>query len=755
MALIRANRAAIDDRFSVLGFTVRTESPLFEIGLATEPELLRSENRARRNAGNFYTTRLLSAGNARNGEAVYLVPPSVVARFVGQPRLYFGLATYREGDRDRPVAVNVPDRGHMYVSLSGLTERGLRRTTRMERGNGYGSAGDSLAWGGDASAAAGNGGAGNGAPGNGSAARPASGGGASDGAANLPYSDGYSDELWHEGGAGAAPPAAAPAPAAGDGTAAAPAVAQSYGYGRALSAPAARPHPRRAPYAKPLLVSSYYRPSNWFDALTTQIGFFLESAKWYLGVDDTTVPPHSAICQVRTVDGSEEGGLGGTAFFIAPRLLLTAAHVVYNQSELIIVPGKNSGGISGATEPFGRFSVTSADIRMHPSYGSNHDFDLALIRVPEAHAAPAGRYFDLLEELTQSRPEGVIVTGYAARWVERDAVERFVNATIDPNKQHMMGGYIRELPSEDTFTYDLQTLGGTSGSPVYWIEQGASPRAHVVGVHVDEFDDTTNLGCRLTPTKIAWIRQVAAGWSQALTFSLAARALEDAAAPVAGEIDPDAMGIRDDEPEDAGIAAAQALRTRALDASDGDYPGARFVPAHSGNYSRGRRRDRVLDRIVIHITAGGESINGTIGWFQNPAARVSSHYIVGRDGEVVQMVRDADTAWHASASNSRSIGIEHNGNKPSRRNRRDLPPTEPQYRASARLVAWLCRQHGIPADREHILGHIEVSPRDNHDCPTSYWDWDLYMACVQEEVAALAGAAPAQGLALRRGGAPA
>ena len=36
MAVIRANRESIDDRSSVLGFTVRSDQP-FEIGLATEP----------------------------------------------------------------------------------------------------------------------------------------------------------------------------------------------------------------------------------------------------------------------------------------------------------------------------------------------------------------------------------------------------------------------------------------------------------------------------------------------------------------------------------------------------------------------------------------------------------------------------------------------------------------------------------------------------------------------------------------------
>ena len=130
MAVIRANRESIDDRFSVLGFTVRSELPLFEIGLATDPELLKPESRAKRTPANFFTSRLLRALPSQRGEAIYLVPPEIVARFVGQQRLYFGLATYRESDRSTPISLRMPDRGTMYVSLSGLSERGLRRTVR-------------------------------------------------------------------------------------------------------------------------------------------------------------------------------------------------------------------------------------------------------------------------------------------------------------------------------------------------------------------------------------------------------------------------------------------------------------------------------------------------------------------------------------------------------------------------------------------------------------------------------------------------
>lgn len=794
MTRIRANRESIDDRFSVLGFTVNADQPLYEIGLATDPELFRPEHRARRTAGNFYASPL--QGTRPRSDAVYLVPPSVVARFVGQPRLYFGVATYADNDRSRPITVRRPDGGHMYVSLRGLTERGLRRGLRNGHAGtaaSYGTPAPAPSWGGDAVADA-----------SATPARNGNANGAAVAASPAPYSDGYSDELWRQPPPGAPTPDAASASAATPPQAAAPvasdvapATAQSLRYpGNGPSyARDARPQRRGAPQhdyddgfgpmpvsrsaaarnvplARPFLVEPYDQPTGWWDALTTQLGHFARGAMWFLGVSDTTQPPYSAICQVRIPDGSPEGAHQGTAFFIAPRLLLTAAHVVEGQSELIIVPGKNGSGMSAASEPFGRFRVSTFE--MHGSYGVNgSDNDMALICVPAEHAATGQNYFNLVEELTQSRPEGVVVSGYAARWYATSQIEHFVNANIDENRQHAHGGHIRELPTDGTFAYDLQTLGGTSGAPVYWIEDGPQPRAHMVGVHVAANDNRTNLGCRITQEKLAWIRDVAAQWGQALSFAMGARGARSLS------VDADTGGAAADdghedveqyshvpEPVEAEFAEAQAHgRTRAFTAPTPDYPGAsRFVPAHARNFRAGRRRGAVIDRIVIHISAGGPRIDGTIAWFQdgerrNPdtgkqAGPSSAHYIVGRDGEVVQMVRNADTAYHASSANSRSIGIEHNANKPYRLNRRDLPPTMEQYQASAHLVAWLAAQYGIPLDRTHIVGHIEATPGDNHDCPSSYWDWDTYMHCVQLAAQALAqnsstGEVPATSQGLR------
>lgn len=171
--------------------------------------------------------------------------------------------------------------------------------------------------------------------------------------------------------------------------------------------------------------------------------------------------------------------------------------------------------------------------------------------------------------------------------------------------------------------------------------------------------------------------------------------------------------------ESTDLAAAAAMPMQS--AQTPDYPQAsRFVPAAPGNFRPAS--GRTIDRVVIHITDGGPNINGTIRWFQDPAAQVSSHYIVGQDGEVVQMVRDADVAYHARAANGRSIGIEHVANT------RGLVPTEAQYCASAALVRWLCETYRIPMDRQHILGHREAV-QTSKTCPGD-WDWAYHMGMI-------------------------
>lgn len=136
------------------------------------------------------------------------------------------------------------------------------------------------------------------------------------------------------------------------------------------------------------------------------------------------------------------------------------------------------------------------------------------------------------------------------------------------------------------------------------------------------------------------------------------------------------------------------------------------MPASLANFDSGRGGSRV-QRVVIHIAEG--TLLGTAAWFANPTARVSAHYTVGVDGRVLQHVGEADTAWHAGDSvvNRESIGIEHEGRHPAEG---DWVPGRIQLEASARLVAEICRRHGLTPSSETIVPHSSVNPRKPR-CP--------------------------------------
>jgi hypothetical protein len=152
-----------------------------------------------------------------------------------------------------------------------------------------------------------------------------------------------------------------------------------------------------------------------------------------------------------------------------------------------------------------------------------------------------------------------------------------------------------------------------------------------------------------------------------------------------------------------------------------DFPGAIWNPADPANYASGRAE--TISQVVIHVTQG--SYAGTISWFQNPESQVSAHYVIrSGDGEVTQMVADADTAWHARSANASALGIEHEGFI-------DDPAwfTDAMYRSSAAVTKWLCDTYGLAKTRDVIVGHNEV-PGNDHTDPGPNWDWDYYMSLV-------------------------
>jgi len=99
--------------------------------------------------------------------------------------------------------------------------------------------------------------------------------------------------------------------------------------------------------------------------------------------------------------------------------------------------------------------------------------------------------------------------------------------------------------------------------------------------------------------------------------------------------------------------------------------------------------------------------------------KVSAHFLIRRDGTLIQFVSCLERAWHAGKSNWQtrercndfSVGIELEGS--------DFEAFEEvQYQTLNKLVASLKRNYPIQA----IVGHSDIAP-DRKTDPGPYFDW--------------------------------
>ncbi len=174
-----------------------------------------------------------------------------------------------------------------------------------------------------------------------------------------------------------------------------------------------------------------------------------------------------------------------------------------------------------------------------------------------------------------------------------------------------------------------------------------------------------------------------------------------------------------------------------------EYTPAIWNPAPTCNYSS--RNGTAISAITIHTIQG--SYAGAISWAQNCNSSVSYHYVVrSSDGQVTQMVAEANKAWHVGSENPYTIGYEHEGYVDNA-----SWYTTAMYNASAGITRDICQSgYGISPLRTFsgaatsgtnvlggctkIKGHQHF-PNQSHTDPGINWNWALYYTLVNNNPA--------------------
>ena len=154
--------------------------------------------------------------------------------------------------------------------------------------------------------------------------------------------------------------------------------------------------------------------------------------------------------------------------------------------------------------------------------------------------------------------------------------------------------------------------------------------------------------------------------------------------------------------------------------------GLKMAESYSPNFSLPKRPKKRIKFIIVHYT-GMKKESDAIKRLQNPKSKVSSHYFIKNNGEILKLVPDLYEAWHAGVStwkrfkslNQNSIGIEltNPGHQYGYKNF-----SSKQIFSLKKLLNFLIKKFKV--NKKCILGHSDVSPDRKKD-PGEKFPWEM------------------------------
>ena len=201
----------------------------------------------------------------------------------------------------------------------------------------------------------------------------------------------------------------------------------------------------------------------------------------------TTLFPFNTICHISRAEGGR-----GSGTLIAPRVVITAGHVLQGASAVTITPGFNATAATAAQQrpaTPGSQTAASATFRFHPS------LDLGIVLLPSAFTAPA-RFMMLQPRGDLNTATLLTIAGYPRVQPPPGQVTTAGTMWRHSNKLQLTNVTPTHL------TYPIDTEPGQSGSPLWLL--GNDEIRLLLGVHI-QGGNVANTGVRITCNVIDWI----------------------------------------------------------------------------------------------------------------------------------------------------------------------------------------------------------------------------------------------------------
>ena len=150
----------------------------------------------------------------------------------------------------------------------------------------------------------------------------------------------------------------------------------------------------------------------------------------------------------------------------------------------------------------------------------------------------------------------------------------------------------------------------------------------------------------------------------------------------------------------------------------------KIINCYSPNFDKKKRLLKAIKFIVIHYT-GMQSERESLARLCNPKSKVSSHFLINKNGKVYRLVKDNKIAWHAGKSswgkyknlNKNSIGIElvNEGHKFGYKNYK-----KKQLLSLIKVSKKIIKKYKI--NKKYIVGHSDIAPLRKID-PGEKFPW--------------------------------